>query len=193
MISWATLLKGWPWEWGRAGQCQLRLRSHASEKWEHSETGGCFGKSRWWAVILCSQRPQPTSLRTIVGAWPEAEGWSWMLSLMYMSAEMWAILRICKDLSGPVPRYVRMSVGMYICIYICTGVLRYVRTCLPGYVVVWVYGSYGCRAGICGCLDVAVHAYACLQCIVSMYGSTCVIMRVIKHIFYKSISHVNIL
>ena len=69
MISWATLLKGWPWEWGRAGQCQFKLQSHASAKWVHSETGGCFGKSpnmfmpsrRWWAVILRSQRPQPTA------------------------------------------------------------------------------------------------------------------------------------
>ena len=65
MITQATLLKGWPWQWGKGGQCQFKLQSHASAKWVHSETGGCFGRSpnmfmpsrRWWAVILCSLRP----------------------------------------------------------------------------------------------------------------------------------------
>ena len=60
---------GWPWEWGKGGQCQFKLQSHASAKLVYSETGGCFGRSpnmfmpsrRWWAVILFSQRPQPTA------------------------------------------------------------------------------------------------------------------------------------
>ena len=64
MITRATLLKGWPWQWGKGGQCQFKLQSHASSKWVYSET------SR--DPVLPTSTTH--SLRTIVGAcWPDAE------------------------------------------------------------------------------------------------------------------------
>ena len=45
MITRATLLKGWPCEWGKGGPCQIKLQSHASAEWVCSQTGGFFGKS----------------------------------------------------------------------------------------------------------------------------------------------------
>ena len=73
------------------------------------------------AVILCSQRPQPT-----------ASGQLWVPVGQTLKLDVSIAVSHFKDLSGPVSRYVCMSV--------CTWVLMYVRKCVPGYVGVWVYG-----------------------------------------------------